>query len=208
MARRLLYRYAKPERTKLRDGGCPWHEQSRSDRSHQQSTRLLVSIARRGTRHSEQAARVGRPVHSSNPPFRNHREEGKGDGGPGEGNLGPDGPFPRCSAIDLVLLADVAKHGVVADNYPLRARNARRRLRRAALHNMGMRRSERLITNGSGSRTQRWRTIADDERTIGWRGYSERTSNDPCSASVRRARCRERPDERGAVHYKLLPSSR
>ena len=181
--RRLLYRYAKSERTKLRDGGVPQGMNSRVPivRINGQLVRLSKSCtAARGTQSRRPAGAV---------PFKRltrfpgtTEKRGRGMGVWGKGTWGLMVPSPGAAPCTAgFFYFDVAKHEVVADNYPLRARGTRRLRRRAARHNMSMRRSERLITNGSGSRRAA-------ERTIGYRDCSERTGNDPCSARVRHAR--------------------
>jgi hypothetical protein len=46
------------------------------------------------------------PLHH---PCRNNREEGKGVGGPGEGTLGPHGPFPRAPPSNVNSPTDSAE---------------------------------------------------------------------------------------------------
>jgi hypothetical protein len=43
------------------------------------------------------------PCDLSSDVLRNNREEGKGDGGSGEGTLGPDGPFPRYAGCTFCI---------------------------------------------------------------------------------------------------------
>lgn len=100
--------------------------------------------------------------------FPGNREEGKGVGGPGEGTLGPDGPFPRrpASCLGFANCTGLAAMNGVVTNYPLRARGgAAEALPRAAQHGCAA---------IEGTNYER----VSPERipwTIGWRVSFERT---------------------------------